>query len=255
MKSKKHKPLISILMAAYNSEKTIHHAIDSVLAQTFSDWELLIVDDCSSDNTLHIVEAYQDARIRVMKNDKNGGVSLARKKGLDAAEGDWIAVLDSDDMWAPKKLEKQMAIAKASNADLVFTGSAFIRDDGTPINWQLYVPAALTYRKLLKQNLVSNSSVLVRADLYRKFYVVDDQIHEDYAMWLDISKAGAVIRGIDEPLLFYRLTKPSRSSDKLKAAQMRWRTYRHAGLNTMTAAYYMCWYAVTGILKYGHLLW
>lgn len=254
MKTKKLKPLISILMAAYNSEKTIRHAIDSVLAQTFSDWELLIVDDCSSDNTLRIAEAYRDARIHVMKNDRNRGVSLTRKKGLDAAEGDWIAVLDSDDMWAPEKLEKQLAIAKADGADLVFTGSAFIRDDGTPFHWQLHVPATLTYCALLKQNLVSNSSVLVRADVYRKFYIVDDTIHEDYAMWLAISKAGAVIRGLDEPLLFYRLLRPSRSSNKLKAARMRWRTYRHAGLNTPTAAYYMCWYAAKGILKYGHLL-
>lgn len=253
MKIKKQKPLISILMAAYNSEKTIRYAIDSVLVQTFHDWELLIIDDCSADNTLNVAESYKDTRIRILKNDRNCGVSLTRKKGLDAAEGDWIAVLDSDDMWAPDKLEKQLALVRLTDAALVFTGSAFIKADGMPIDWQLHVPSTLPYRELLKQNLVSNSSVLVRKDLYKNYYAVGDDMHEDFAIWLGITKSGVTAYGIDEPLLFYRLTKSSKSSNKLKAAKMNWNTYRNAGLGPLTSAYYMCWYTVKGLLKYRNL--
>ena len=133
MNDKKPKPLISILMAAYNSEKTIRYAIESVLAQTCPDWELLIVDDCSADNTLSIAGSYRDPRIRVFRNRANSGVSLTRKMGLDAAEGAWIAVLDSDDIWAPDKLEKQLCFAQSRGADLVFTGSAFITESGSLI--------------------------------------------------------------------------------------------------------------------------
>ena len=254
MNDKKPKPLISILMAAYNSEKTIRYAIESVLAQTCPDWELLIVDDCSADNTLSIAGSYRDPRIRVFRNRANSGVSLTRKMGLDAAEGEWIAVLDSDDIWAPDKLEKQLCFAQSRGADLVFTGSAFITESGSLIDWQLHVPESLGYRELLKQNLVSNSSVLVKSSLYRQYYVTNDRVHEDYALWLRITGAGTTAFGIDEPLLYYRLIRPSRSSNKLKAAKMRWNTYRFSGLDCVTSSYYMCWYAVKGVMKYGHLL-
>ena len=254
MNKKNPEPLISILMAAYNSEKTIRYAIDSVLAQTYQNWELLVVDDCSSDNTLSIAGSYVDPRIRVFRNQSNSGVSRTRKKALDAAAGEWIAVLDSDDMWAPNKLEKQLKLAETYEAKLIFTGSAFVRDDGSPINWQLHVPEELGYRELLKQNLISNSSVLVENNLYRQYYVTNDKVHEDYALWLRITGAGTTAYGIDEPLLYYRLVRPSRSSNKLNAAKMRWNTYRFSGLDAIPASYYMCWYAVRGMLKYGHLL-
>lgn len=253
MKLKKQKPLISILMAAYNSEKTIRYAIDSVLVQTFHDWELLIIDDCSADNTLNVAESYKDTRIRILKNDRNCGVSLTRKKGLDAAEGDWIAVLDSDDMWAPDKLEKQIALVRLTDAALVFTGSAFIKADGMPIDWQLHVPDRLNYHELLKQNLISNSSVLVKTDLYRKNYAIGDEIHEDFAIWIGITQEGKLAYGIDEPLLIYRISQSSKSGDKIKSAKMNWNTYRYVGIPPAKAAYYMCWYIVNGLLKYRHL--
>lgn len=248
-------PTLTIIMAAYNAEKTIKTAIESVLAQTYTDWELIVVNDSSKDKTQTIVSeiAARDSRIRLINNETNSGVSITRKKGVEAAKGTWIAVLDSDDMWKPDKLEKQMRLANDKSAELVFTGSGFIDNEGSPIDWQLHVPETLSYRELLKQNLVSNSSVLVKKELYEQFYAVGDDMHEDFAIWLGITKTGRKAFGIDEPLLIYRLAKSSKSSNKLKAAKMNWNTYRYVGLNPVVALYYMCCYTVRGLLKYRHL--
>ena len=245
--------LVSIIMAAYNADKTISIAINSVLHQTYTNWELLVINDCSIDNTAEIVQEFTDPRIHLLNNESNGGVSVTRRKGMDAATGEWIAVLNSDDAWVPDKLEKQIKLAEKIGAELVFTGSAFMDDDGNPIDWQLHVPTILPYRELLKQNLVSNSSVLVKADLYRMHYAVGDGMHEDFAIWLGITREGKDAYGIDEPLLIYRLAKSSKSSNKIKAAKMNWNTYRYVGLNPVAASYYMCWYVVKGLLKYRHL--
>ncbi|MGN0802216.1 MAG: glycosyltransferase family 2 protein [Candidatus Faecivicinus sp.] len=245
--------LVSIIMAAYNAEKTIGRAIESVLSQSYQRFELLVVDDCSSDSTAEIVEGMDDCRIRLIRNSRNSGVSWTRKHALEHARGEWIAVLDSDDAWAPDKLEKQMKLCTQKNADLVFTGSAFMDAEGRPLNWILHVPEKVGYRQLLKQNLISNSSVLVRKDLYCANYVIGDLMHEDFAMWLKILKNGGRACGIDEPLLIYRLSKTSKSGNKVKAAKMNWNTYRYIGLNVVQAFYYECWYAIKGVLKYQHL--
>ena len=123
--------LISIIMAAYNAERTIEQAINSVLRQTYTDFELLVVNDCSKDRTVELVKsiAAKDDRVRLISNVKNSGVSYTRKHGLEESNGSWIAILDSDDAWAPDKLEKQIELQKRTNADLLFTGSAFMDSD------------------------------------------------------------------------------------------------------------------------------
>lgn len=247
--------LISIIMAAYNTEKTIEQAINSVLSQTYTNFELLVVNDCSTDRTAELVKsiAAKDSRVRLISNVKNSGVSYTRKHGLEEAKGSWIAILDSDDAWAPKKLEKQIDLQRRTNADLLFTGSAFMDSDGQPIDWYLHAPAEVTYRQLLKQNVLSNSSALVRKELYAKYYAIGDGMHEDFAIWLSILKEGKKAYGVDEPLLIYRIAKSSKSGNKVKAARMNWNTYRYVGLNLMEAIYYECWYIFNGIRKYRNL--
>ena len=244
---------ISIIMAAYNAERTIAQAIQSVIEQTYDNWELLIINDCSKDNTVGVINSYTDPRIRLLQNPTNLGVSKTRKAGMDAAKGEWIAILDSDDAWARDKLEKQMRLVESTGAQLVFTGSAFMDDEGKPIDWVLHVPEKIEYKELLKQNLVSNSSVLVKKELYEKHYAIGDGMHEDFAIWLGITRDGHTAYGIDEPLLIYRLSNMSKSSNKLKAAKMNWKTYRYVGLNHISALYYMCWYTLRGLLKYRNL--
>lgn len=247
--------LISIIMAAYNTEKTIEQAINSVLSQTYTNFELLVVNDCSTDRTAELVKsiAAKDSRVRLISNVKNSGVSYTRKHGLEEAKGSWIAILDSDDAWAPKKLEKQIDLQRRTNADLLFTGSAFMDSDGQPIDWYLAAPAEVTYRQLLKQNVLSNSSALVRKELYTKYYAVGDGMHEDFAIWLSILKDGRKAYGVDEPLLIYRIAKSSKSGNKFKAAKMNWNTYRYIGLNPVEALYYEVWYMVKNGIKYANL--
>ena len=247
--------LISIIMAAYNAEKTIEQAINSVLNQTYPNFELLVVNDCSMDRTVELVRniAAKDSRVRLISNVKNSGVSYTRKHGMEEANGLWVAILDSDDAWAPEKLEKQIALQRKMNADLLFTGSAFMDSDGQPIDWYLHAPAEVTYRQLLKQNVLSNSSALVRKELYARHYAVGDGMHENFAIWLSILKEGKKAYGVDEPLLIYRIAKSSKSGNKVKAAKMNWNTYRYVGLNPIEAAYYEGWYMIRGILKYKNL--
>lgn len=247
--------MISIIMAAYNAEKTIEQAINSVLSQTYTNFELLVVNDCSKDGTAELVKgiAATDGRVRLIPNVKNSGVSYTRKHGLEEANGSWIAILDSDDAWAPEKLEKQIELQNRTNADLLFTGSAFMDADGHPIDWYLHAPAEVTYRQLLKQNVLSNSSALVRKELYARHYAVGDGMHEDFATWLGILKTGRLAYGVDEPLLIYRIAKNSKSGNKIKAAKMNWNTYRYVGLNFVQSLYYECCYTVNGLRKYKNL--
>ena len=247
--------LVSVAMAAYNAEKTIQQAVLSVLGQTYQNLELLVVDDGSSDNTEAVVKelAVKDNRIKLMHSASNHGVSYARKYALKKARGSWVAILDSDDVWRPDKLEKQIRFQKEKEAELLFTGSAFMDGNGKQIGFELHVPEEISYRQLLKQNLVSNSSVLVKKSLYEKYYVENDSLHEDFAVWLAIMKTGINAYGIDEPLIIYRITESSKSGNKLHAAKMNWNTYQYIGLNILQSCYYMVWYAMNGLLKYKNL--
>ena len=245
--------MVSIIMPAYNAEKTLTLAVSSVLAQTYKNFELIIIDDCSTDTTNALANSFGDSRIHVLTNAKNSGASHTRHNGVDCARGQWLAFLDSDDAWTPDKLEKQLRLQKERNADLVFTGSAFMDQNSNSKDWILHVPSTISYRKLLKQNLISNSSVLVRKERYLACECLCGELHEDFVCWLRMLKSGALACGIDEPLLIYRLSPTSKSGNKLKAAKMNWRAYRAAGLNIPEAAYYMAFYTVNSLLKYRHL--
>jgi glycosyltransferase involved in cell wall biosynthesis len=249
--------MVTIIMPAYNCEMYLRSAAESVKAQTDQDWKLFIIDDCSKDNTGSVAEelATTDERIKVFHNEKNSGVAKTRNWGVKKAESEWIAFLDSDDMWEPDKLEKQINLSEEiPTAKLLFTGSGFINEHGKKIDYVLHVPDRIGRNELLKQNLVSCSSVLVKRDLMLKYPMPEKgMMHEDFASWLGILKEEKFAYGIDEPLLIYRRSENSKSGNKAKAAKMNWNTYRYVGLNPVEAAYYMCWYTMRGIMKYRHL--
>lgn len=251
--------LISIIMPAWNAANTISDSVRSVLTQTYNTWELIVIDDASTDSTCEIVQyfARTDSRISLLRNLRNAGVSSARNKGILAAHGPWIAFLDSDDLWMPQKLEKQVkaitrpdGLADTVLPDLVFTGSRFIDQAGQDLSCCLHAPKTITYRQLLKQNVISCSSVLVRRELLLQYPMKHDKMHEDYAVWLQILQSGHVARGINEPLLVYRLSPRSKSGNKKKAAAMTYRVYRFIGLGHVSACYYFIWYAFKSLKKY-----
>ncbi|MGL4548992.1 glycosyltransferase family 2 protein [Eubacterium aggregans] len=246
-------PFISIVMPAYNAEKFIADSIQSVLKQTYQAFELIIIDDCSSDNTGLLVQSLvsKNDKMFYSRNEQNLGVAETRNIGVSKARGDWIAFLDSDDLWREDKLEKQvMLLKKVPSAKLLFTGSAFINETGQAYHYTSQVPARISYLELLKQNLISCSSVLVLKKYMLKYPMQGRGIHEDFLVWLKVLQDEAFAYGVNEDLLIYRLSSQSKSSNKFKAIGMNLSVYRTLGLNLFQCAFYMgCW-AWRGVRKY-----
>lgn len=245
--------LISVVMPAYNAEKTISQAIGSVINQTFENWELLVINDQSKDNTKdRILDlAKSDKRICYVENERNLGVSETRNRGVSLASGSWIAFLDSDDEWESGKLEAQMALIEETDARFVFTGSAFMDQEGKRLDYCMNVPERASFRQLLKQNVISCSSVLIEKALLEKYPMVAENMHEDYAVWLSVLKNERIdAYGIDRPLLIYRVSAGSKSGNKGKAALMHWRVYKYLGVPLAPSIYYFAFYMVRNLKKY-----
>lgn len=185
-------PLVSVIMPAYNSEEYISASINSVINQTYQNWELIVIDDGSKDRTIECIRNLQkgDSRICLYKNEHNIGVSKTRNKGVKIAKGEWIAFLDSDDMWSPLKLHNQLAFADGRNAEFTFTASSFIDEVGKAWAWIMEVPEVINYKELLRHNVISCSSVLMKKECIGNHIMKCDEMHEDFAMWLDILKNG-----------------------------------------------------------------
>jgi len=241
--------MISIIMAAYNAENTIKSSIESVISQTYEDWELIIVDDCSKDSTQEIVKAYaeKDMRIHLYANERNIGASSTRNNGIARAVGEWIAILDSDDIWHMEKLEIQVSFMESIGAVISYTGTTYISKEGTTSDYVLRAKQRLTYSELLRRNLMSCSSVMVRRDVMKPFPV--GNMHEDYAVWLKILKEHDFAHGLDEPLLIYRMAGDSKSGKRLASAKMIYNTYRHVGYNWFWAALLTLRYSIHSISK------
>ena len=245
--------LISIIMPAYNAEKYIEESIYSVIKQTWSNWELLVIDDCSTDNTKAIVNKYtsKDNRILLLSNPCNQGVANSRNKGVLASHGDWIAFLDSDDLWTPDKLSLQVELITKKNALFIFTGSSFINEFGEALSYVLTVPGQIGYKELLKQNLISCSSVLISKKLLLPYPMTGGNIHEDFVTWLLILRVmNMKAFGINKPALIYRIHSNSKSGHKWKAAIMNWNVYRKIGLNPFACCYYQLCYIFRNVKKY-----
>ena len=246
-------PTVSIVIPAHNCEKYVGSAIRSVVLQTYDDFEIILIDDCSTDNTYELLKRLsgRDKRIKVYQNEHNLGPAGTRNYGVQLAKGKWIAFLDSDDLWKKDKLEKQLNLASSvKEAKLLFTGSAFIEADGTPIPYVLHVPKTIDHKTLLKQNLISCSSVLIDRELMLKYPMPDvDGIHEDFATWLSILEEVPLAYGVDEPLLIYRRAVTSKSGKKSKSALMNWRTYEYVGMKGFSKIYNMFFYTLNGLRK------
>ncbi|MBQ3583099.1 MAG: glycosyltransferase [Lachnospiraceae bacterium] len=221
--------LVSIIMPSYNSEKWIKESIESVQAQTYDNWELIISDDASTDKTVEIVEkeAETDSRIRVLKSDNNQGAAKARNRALKRAKGRYIAYLDSDDLWVPEKLERQLKYMKKKNYAMCYTSYDIINGDGE-FRKTIHIPASITYDGYLKRPVTcSNTIVLDRAVIDDKLMIMPNiRRGQDGATWLQILKTGVVGHGLDETLAKYRRHEGSLSNNKIKAVKRIWYLYR-----------------------------
>jgi teichuronic acid biosynthesis glycosyltransferase TuaG len=244
--------MVSIVMPAYNAAKTIRESIESILAQTVDAWELIVIDDGSKDGTPQILAEFAalDGRIIFLQNERNSGASYTRNRAIALARGEWIAFLDSDDLWKPEKLEKQLALV-AEHPDMVicYTASAFINDDGKPYDYVMPAIDRLTYKQLLRKNLMSCSSVMIRASVMKGIKMPNDKMHEDYYVWLNVLRTYGVAYGINEPLLVYRLCENSKSSNRIKSAKMLFNSYRAVGYNFVTSGFFVFQYTFHSIFK------
>src|ERR1700684_3695254 len=192
-------PLVSIITPSWNVAGLVGETIASVQAQTFSDWELLIADDCSTDNTAAVIESFaaSDSRVKLIRQLRNGGPALARQAAIDQAQGRFIAFLDSDDLWLPAKLERQIAFAREHRAALSFTAFRRINEDGSVTGRLISVPASLTYDQLLRNTAIATLTALVDRDIAGPI-AMKNEGYDDFCLWLSILKSGHVAYGLNE---------------------------------------------------------
>ena len=222
--------LISIVMPVYNASAWLEETVESVQKQTYENWELIAVDDCSPDESFRMLErmAQKDARIRPIRREENGGAARTRNTGMDAARGQYLAFLDSDDLWDAKKLEKELAFLKERQAAFAFTAYEFGDENGRGNGRIVHVPPTLDYRHALSRTIIFTTTVmfdLQRID--RELIRMPDVKSEDTATWWKILRSGYTAHGLNENLAIYRRPKGSLSSNKMEAVRRIWNLYRN----------------------------
>lgn len=243
---------VSVITASYNASRFIEETIKSVLDQTYDNLELIIVDDCSTDNTEEIVKKYMklDSRVKFYKLEKNSGAAVVRNTALEKAKGRFIAFLDSDDVWDREKLEKQINFMKNNNYGFSFTSYRLINENGLLLNKEVRVPSQIKYEQLLKNTIIGCLTVIIDKDIIGDFRMPLVRAGQDTATWLSILKNGNIAYGYDEVLAFYRLVNGSISSNKFKALKRTWNTYRKLeNLNLIKSTYYFVHYVLNAIRK------
>jgi len=210
--------MVSVISPVYKVEKFIETTINSVLAQTYKNFEYILVDDCSPDNSAEIILSMvkQYPQIKYYKLESNLGAAVARNKGIELAEGQYIAFLDSDDCWKPEKLEKEVRLAQEKNAEIIFTAIEMIDEEGNLVKGKRKVKDKIGYRFLLTNTMIATSSVLIDISKVGKFQMPLVRSGQDYATWLMLMRDGRPAYGIDEALTQYRRTEGSLSSKKTK---------------------------------------
>lgn len=243
-------PLVSVIMPAYNSEKYIEKAIDSVFIQKLP-LELIIIDDCSTDQTCDVIRKYLDyPEVIYLRNQKNLGVAASRNRGVLAARGEFVAFLDADDWWQRDKLSKQLEMIHETGAVLCSTARALMSPEGEASGKIIAVREYITYQMMLRQNWLNCSAVVVRTEVAKEFPMKHDDSHEDYITWMQILRKYKFACAVNEPLLNYRLSTVGKSGPKTKSAKMMYRAYRYIGFGPIRSVIYFVFYAVNGIRKY-----
>jgi teichuronic acid biosynthesis glycosyltransferase TuaG len=242
---------VSVVMPAYNAAATLRASMDSVLAQTYVDVELLVIDDCSKDATWTLIRdaAARETRVVPIKLQQNGGVAAARNAGIGAATGTHIAFLDSDDRWLPDKLALQLAHMHGTGTRISYTSYRRFDENGRELSI-VRPPAEVGYADMLKSNRIGNLTGMYDRSLGdMRFERIG---HEDYVFWLQLVRRAGIARRVPttEPLAEYLVRTGSLSADKRKAARWQWNIYRNVeGLGPIRAAWYFAHYAAIAVAK------
>ena len=251
MESKR--PLVSVIIPVYKAREFVEEAIRSVLAQTITDLELLVIDDCSPDDSFEIVQslAQEDSRIRPLRNERNMGVAKTRNRGLELSQGKYVAFLDSDDIWYPSKLEAQIDLLEQTGAGLCYCSYRIVNAKGVPVKPDYLVPPQVDLNGILMENCVLCSSMVIPGEVVRRIAFNTEFYHEDYVLILDILREGFSAVGCTQILADWRYMDDTRSFDKRKAAANRWRIYRdYLKLPIVKRVWVFGCYAFAGARKY-----
>ena len=246
------KELISIIMPAFNAERFIAESIKSVLSQTNNNWELLIVDDCSQDNTVNVVKEYleKDARIKLYSNDKSSGPALTRNNAINHASGRFMAFLDADDIWLPEKLELQIDIMLKKGYAFTYTDYHRFSENGTITGHRITTPNNLNYIQLLRNTAIATSTVILDVQKVGEIKM-KQTYYDDFVCWLEIMKRGHDAYRINEDLMEYRVTTSSVSRNKINSAKQVWNTYRSVEkLGLFFSVWCFIGYAQNAFIKY-----
>ena len=243
-------PEVTVIIPAYRCAKTIDQAIQSVLIQDVS-VIILVINDQSPDDLDQVMEKYtKDSRVIYVKNERNLGAAASRNKGVAMARTPYIAFLDSDDCWRAGKLKKQLACMENTNIVLCSTARELMDVNGVKTGRIFPVKEHLTYKEILKHNSIVCSSVLLRTEVAKAFPMEHEDSHEDYILWMRILKKFGAARGINEPLVLYRLSAKGKSGNKWKSARMTLKAYRYMGFSWPKSLCCFVCYAWNGIMKY-----
>ncbi|MDF2068167.1 glycosyltransferase family 2 protein [Bacillus sp. Cr_A10] len=245
--------LVSIVMPVYNASEFISDAILSVINQTYENWELIVVNDCSRDNSLEIINEFtrKDSRIKLIDLKINSGVYYARNCGIQKAEGKYLAFLDSDDMWDKSKLTKQVNLMYEKDILFSFTGYRMVDHKGNYLDQIIKVPKKIKYKDLLNVNYIGCLTVMVNIHRLGKFQMPNIR-HEDYATWLSILKENRIeAYGLNEVLASYRKTATSLSSNKIKTIGWTWNIYNnHLKMSVIESGYRIVKFGFNTLRKY-----
>ena len=244
--------MVSIITPAFKAGRFVEETIRSVVGQDYSHWEMLIVDDCSPDDTAERVEEWtrRDSRIHLIRQPENGGPSAARNAALSNSSGRYVAFLDSDDLWLPQKLSRQLEFMRSGNSAVSFTGFRRISEDGTQIGHLIKVPTRLTYAQLLGNTAIATSTVIVDRSMTGPLHM-RPVYYDDFVLWLSLLRRGHVACGLNEDLMRYRVVGKSVSRNKTRSAREVWKTYRVVeGLGLLRSTWYFLSYGTRGWFKY-----
>lgn len=243
--------LVSVITPMYNASRYIVHTITAVQKQTYTNWEMIILDDWSEDNCGELVQEYakKDGRIHYYRAEKKCGVAEARNEAMKKAKGRYIAFLDSDDLWKPEKLEKQLAFMKEKQSAFSFTACGVIDENGKSLNKVRHVPEELTYEQLLHGNVIPCLTVMIDREQVGEFSM-PQMGHEDYATWLTIIKQLPSAHGLNETLGYYRVNPNSISSNKIRAVRWTWDIYRKSqNISVIKSAAYLTGHIIQAMKK------
>lgn len=244
--------MVSVITPMYNSYRFIRDTIESVINQTYENWEMIIVDDSSSDGSIQVVEDYSkvDERIRLFVNEVNLGAAVTRNKAIKLSKGKYIAFLDADDLWLPNKLDKQIAFMKVNGYSFSFTGYSLIDEKGGVIEKNNIMPSEVNYFKTITNNKIGCLTVIFDKTNFEDYMMPNIRKRQDLGLWLKLLRQCEIAYCIQENLALYRIRKGSISSNKLKLVKYHWELYRKIEKHSIVKSlYFVIYYSTVKFLR------